>query len=303
MTNKGVIARDFKQNRLLYLMILPVLLFVIIFQYAPIYGVIIAFMNFNPAKGIFNSPWVGWKNFIDFFQSVYFTRILTNTIRISVLYYCFSFPAPIILALLLNELRNKRFKSVIQTITYIPYFISLVVICGIVLEFTAKGGIIHDIVILFGGKNMNLMMRPEAFPVIYTSMTVWMTIGWSSIIYLSALSAIDSNLYEAAVIDGAGRWKQLLYITLPGIFPTFIILLLLAIGTFMDVGFERIILLYNPAIYETADVISSFVYRSGLLQQRFSFSAAVDLFNSVINLFMIIVANALSRKVSGQSLW
>jgi len=299
----NIIRKDFKRNKQLYLMILPVLIFYIIFQYAPIYGIVIAFQDYNLGKGVFHSPWVGFSNFLDFFQGVYFSRVLVNTVLISLYYYIFVFPAPIILALLLNEVRNRYFKSFVQTVSYLPHFVSLVVVCGLVVEFTGKGGLILDIAKLFGAKDMNLLLRPELFRIIYTSLTVWITIGWSSIIYLAALSSIDSALYEASYIDGANRWEQMWHITLPGIAPTIITLLILAIGTFMDVSFEKILLLYNPGIYSTADVISTYVYRTGLIQLKFGYSAAVDLFNSLINLIMIIIANSISRKVCENSLW
>lgn len=298
-----IIAKDFKRNRQIYLMILPVLIFYIIFQYAPIYGIIVAFENYNLSKGVFHSSWVGFSNFISFFQSPYFSRVFLNTIYINIYYFIFVFPSPIILALLLNEVRNRYFKSFVQTVSYLPYFVSLVVVCGLVVEFTAKNGLIYDLARIFGARDMSLLLRPELFRVIYTSLTIWTTIGWSSIIYLAALSSIDSALYEASYIDGANRWKQMRYVTLPGIAPTIVTLLILDIGTIMNVNFEKVLLLYNPSIYSTADVISTYVYRSGLTQLKFGYSAAVDLFNSVINLTMIIIANYISGKISENSLW
>ena len=301
--NGGRIIRDFRRNNQLYFMIIPVLVFYALFQYAPIYGIVVAFENYNVAKGIFHSPWVGFRNFVNFFQSAYFSRVFINTILLSLCYYIFVFPCPIILALLLNEVKNRYFKNIVQTISYLPYFISLVVVCGLVIEFTSKGGLIFDIARFFGAKDISLLLRPELFRVIYTAVTIWTTVGWSSIIYLAALSTIDSALYEAAHIDGAGRWKQMWYITLPGIAPTVTTLLILAIGTFMNIDFEKVLLLYNPGIYSTADVISTYVYRSGLTELKFGYSAAVDLFNSLINLVMIVFANFFSRKISGHSLW
>lgn len=299
----SMLARDFKKNKLIYLMALPVLTYYIIFHYGPMYGVIIAFKNFSPGRGILGSSWVGLQWFIDFFNSYYFERLLRNTLLINILSLIFSFPAPIIFALLLNELRNARFKKTVQTVTYLPHFISLVVICGMIHDFTARDGIINDIIAWFGGERSTMLLRPELFRPIYIISGIWQHVGWDSIIYLAALSGIDPELYQASVIDGANRWKQVIHITLPGIMPTIIILLIMRIGSMMNVGHEKIILLYNASTYETADVISSFVYRKGLLEANYSYSAAVGLFNSVVNFILIIIANWLSRKATETSLW
>lgn len=296
-------AKDFKLNKSLYLMILPVLLFYLIFHYKPMYGAIIAFKDFSPIKGILGSNWIGFKHFYDFFDSYYFWRILKNTLAISISSLIFGFPAPIILALLINELRSKLFSRTIQTITYMPHFISLVVICGLIKEFTADTGIINYVMGLFGGDRVTMLNKPELFVPIYVTSGMWQEIGWGSIIYLASLAGIDPQLYEAATIDGAGRWRQTWNVTLPGIMHTIIILLILRIGNIMNVGFEKIILLYNPVIYETSDVISTFVYRRGILEFSFSFSAAVGLFNSVINCFLLIGANWFSKKFNETSLW
>lgn len=284
-------------------MALPVLAYYIIFHYGPMYGVIIAFKNFSPGRGILGSSWVGFQWFKDFFSSYYFGRLLRNTVLINVLNLIFSFPAPIILALLLNELRHERFKKTVQTVSYLPHFISLVVICGMIHDFTARDGIINDIVEWFGGERKTMLLEPGLFRPIYIISGIWQNVGWDSIIYLAALSGIDQELYEAAVIDGANRWKQTLHITLPGILPTIVILLIMRIGAMMNVGHEKIILLYNSNIYETADVISTFVYRKGLSQANYSYSAAVGLFNSIVNFVLIILANWFSRKATEISLW
>lgn len=284
-------------------MALPVLAYYIIFHYGPMYGVIIAFKNFSPGRGILGSSWVGFQWFKDFFSSYYFGRLLRNTVLINVLNLIFSFPAPIILALLLNELRHERFKKTVQTVSYLPHFISLVVICGMIHDFTARDGIINDIVEWFGGERKTMLLEPGLFRPIYIISGIWQNVGWDSIIYLAALSSIDQELYEAAVIDGANRWKQTLHITLPGILPTIVILLIMRIGAMMNVGHEKIILLYNSNIYETADVISTFVYRKGLSQANYSYSAAVGLFNSIVNFVLIILANWFSRKATEISLW
>nr|WP_246294241.1 ABC transporter permease subunit [Paenibacillus planticolens] len=284
-------------------MMVPVLAYYFIFHYAPMYGALIAFKEYSPMKGILGSPWIGFKNFQDFFGSYYFWRILKNTIVISLYSLVFEFPAPIILALLINEVRSKMFKRVAQTITYMPYFISMVVICGIITDFTNADGVINKIVMAFGYDGQAMLQKPELFRPIYILSEIWQRIGWESIIYIAALMGIDQEQYEAARMDGASRWKQIVYITLPGIMPTIAIMFILRMGNLLNVGFEKIILLYNPVTYETADVISSFVYRKGLLEFGWSYSSAVGLFNSVINLILLITANYISRKVNESSLW
>jgi putative aldouronate transport system permease protein len=304
--NQGVgrtLRGDWQRNYSLYLMVLPVIAFYIIFNYAPMYGAIIAFKNFKPHIGILGSPWVGLKNFIDFFNSFYFIRVLKNTLIISLTYLIFGFPAPIILALLINELKNRFVSRTIQTITYMPHFISLVVICGLIRDFTRDDGIINSFLSMFGWHPVTMLNKPELFVPVYVVSGIWQEIGWGSIIYLAAMMGIDPQLYEAAKIDGAGKFKQILHITIPGILPVIIILLILRIGQMLNVGFEKIILLYNPAIYQTSDVISSFVYRKGLQEFNWSYSAAVGLFNSAINFVLLISANKISKKLKGTSLW
>jgi putative aldouronate transport system permease protein len=296
-------VRDFVLNKYLYLMMVPVLAYYLIFHYAPMYGALIAFKEYSPMKGILGSPWIGFKHFQDFFGSYYFWRILKNTIVISLYSLVFEFPAPIILALLINEVRSKMFKRVAQTITYMPYFISMVVICGIITDFTNADGVINKIMMVFGYDGQAMLQKPELFRPIYILSEIWQRIGWESIIYIAALMGIDQEQYEAARMDGASRWKQIIYITLPGIMPTIAIMFILRMGNLLNVGFEKIILLYNPVTYETADVISSFVYRKGLLEFGWSYSSAVGLFNSVINLILLITANYISRKVNESSLW
>ena len=297
------VSNDFQRNKSLYLLALPVIAFYIIFHYGPMYGAVIAFKSFTPIKGIWGSEWVGFKHFIDFFNSYYFWRVLRNTLTISVTHLMFGFPAPIFLALLINELRNKYFSRTIQTITYMPHFISLVVICGMIKDFTLDTGIVNYALHFFGWHPITMLNEPKLFVPVYVISGIWQEIGWGSIIYLAALMGIDQQLYEAAKIDGAGRFKQTWHITLPGILPVIIVLFILRIGQMLNVGFEKIILLYNPAIYETSDVISSFVYRKGLLEFNWSFSAAVGLFNSVINFTLLISANWLSKRIQGSGLW
>ncbi len=295
--------KDWQKNWKMYFIFLPVLIYYIVFMYGPMYGAIIAFKDFNPADGIWGSPWVGWDNFIKFFDSMYFTRVISNTLIISFSTLIFGFPAPILLALLINELRSKIFTKTVQTITYLPHFISLVVVCGMIKDFTTETGVINDLISLFGGTRTTMLNDPNYFVPIYVISDIWQGIGWGSIIYLAALSGIDAELYEAARIDGAGRWKQTLAITIPCLMPTIITMLLLRLGQMMNIGFEKIILLYNPLTYEKADVIASFVYREGLQNFQYGYSTAVGLFNSVINFILVFGANMLSRKLNDTSLW
>ncbi|MFC4103416.1 ABC transporter permease [Paenibacillus xanthanilyticus] len=295
--------KDWHRNKLLYVMMLPALIYYGIFHYGPMYGAVIAFKEYSPALGIWGSEWVGLANFKDFFEGLYFWRILKNTILISLYTIVFEFPAPILLALLMNELRSHLFRRFVQSVTYMPYFISLIVICGIVKDFTGSGGIVTDAMMFFGGDGKTMLQNPEYFRPIYIVSEIWQRFGWESIIYVAALAGIDQEQYEAARIDGAGRWRQMFNVTLPGIMPTVAIMLILRMGNLLNVGFEKIILLYNSSIYETADVISSYVYRIGLLEFNWSFSASVGLFNSVINLILLVTANYISRKVSQNSLW
>ncbi len=302
-TKKEKIKHDFKINWVVYLMALPIVLYFIIFHYLPMLGIVIAFEDFSPIQGYFKSDWIGFENFEAFFGSYYFGRLLTNTFMISFLTLIFSFPCPIIFALLLNEIVNKPFKKTIQTISYMPYFISLVVIAGLIKSFTAEDGLITAILVGLGGESRDLLSDAKLFRSIYVVSDIWQNVGFGSIIYLAALSSIDPMLYEAAVIDGAGRIRQTWHITLPGISSTIIILLILRMGSLFNVGYEKIILLYSPVTYSTADVISSFTYRKGLLDADFSYSTAVGLFNSVINFSMLLLANFLSRKYSETSLF
>ena len=284
-------------------MALPVVLYFIIFNYIPMAGIVMAFEKFTVKDGIFGSPWVGLKNFTDFFQSYYCFRVIRNTFLLSFYDLIFGFPAPIIFALLLNEVHSRVFKRSVQTISYLPYFISMVVIAGLIIDFTGSGGFITNILQNFGVKNENLLAKAEYFRTIFVSTNIWQNLGFGSIIYLASLSGIDPELYEAAVIDGAGKIKQIWHVTLPGISSTIIILLILRLGVMMTVSFEKVILLYSPITYETADVISSFTYRKGLLEFNYGYSTAVGLFNSVINFILILTANFLSRKYSETSLF
>ena len=297
------LARDLNKNKFRYLIILPVIAYYFIFCYKPMYGAIIAFKDYSPALGIMESPWVGFKHFLAFFDSFYFWRILKNTIVMSLASLIFGFPAPILLALLINEVSNRPYKKFVQTVSYIPHFISLVVVCSMIKEFTMDNGIINDFLALFGFERVTMLNEKQYFVPIYVISNIWQQIGWDSIIYLAALVGVNKELYEAADIDGAGKLKQVFYVTLPCILPTIITMLLLKIGNILNVGYEKIILLYNEATYETADVISSYVYRKGLQEFDWSYSTAVGLFNSVINFTLLIISNKISKKVSETSLW
>lgn len=302
------LKKDLRRNYMAYLIFLPVLIYYLMFAYKPMYGLIIAFKDFTPAKGIIDSPWAdsfGLAHFISFFKSHYFLRLLKNTLVISISSLLITFPLPIIFALLINEVRRQKYKSVVQTLSYMPHFISTVVICSMIHLFVGSEGFITNILknlgVVDGG--ISLLSNEKLFVPIYVISDLWQTIGWSAIIYISALSSIDQELYEAARIDGANRWKQTLHVTLPGIMMTVIMMFILKIGTVMSLGHEKIILLYNPGIYSTADVISSYVYRKGLLQANWSFSTAIGLFNSIINLVLVLTANKICKKKTDMGLW
>ncbi|ALS28543.1 sugar ABC transporter permease [Paenibacillus sp. 32O-W] len=297
------VVKDFRRNSTIYLMLLPVIAFYAVFHYGPLYGIQIAFKNFSAGLGIWNSPWIGLQHFQDFFNGFFFWRILRNTVLLGLYDLIFVFPASIVLALLLNEVRHRVFKRTVQSITYLPHFISVVVVVGMLVDFLAMDGLINQLIVMFGGDPIPFMRLMEWFRTIYISSAVWQGIGWGSIIYLAAISNIDPSLYEAAKVDGAGRWKQALLVTLPGILPTIIILLILRIGSFMALQDEKILLMYNPMTYETADVIGTYVYRKGILEASYSFSAAVGLFNSVINFALLVAANYMSKRFTDTKLW
>lgn len=300
----ALVVKDWKRYKWLYLCFaLPVVAYYIVFKYVPLYGLQIAFRDYKVTRGMWDSAFVGFKHFIDFFDGVYFWRLIGNTLKISIIDLLIGFPMPIIFALLLNEINNKWFKKGIQTITYLPHFVSTVVICGLLVNFAAAEGLFNTIIQMFGGTKSDLLMRNDAFLPIFIGSNIWSGFGWGSILYFSALAGVDQSQYEAAYMDGAKRFQRMLYITIPGIMPTIVIQLILKMGGLMSVGSEKILLLYSPLIYESSDVISTFVYRKGLIDFDFSFSTAVGLFNSIINIAMLIIANRLSRRVSDTSLW
>lgn len=304
--NKPMIKKIIKvliRDKYLYLLLLPAVVYYVLFAYIPMYGNIIAFKDFNPMKGILGSDWVGFKWFLQFFNSIYFGRLIKNTLILSINSLIWGFPLPIIFALMLNEVKDGLFKRLTQTVSYLPHFISIVVVVGIMNNMLDASGMLTSFIHTLTGKEINFLNDESWFRTLYVGSGVWQEFGWSSIIYLAALSGVDPSLYEAAKLDGASRLKQVFYITIPSIMPTIIILLILNVGSILSVGFTKIILMYSPATYSVADVISTYVYRAGLLKAQYSFGAAVDLFNSVANFIILIVVNKISRKVSETSLW
>jgi putative aldouronate transport system permease protein len=294
---------DYQKRKCVYWMLIPVMAYYIVFCYIPMFGQVIAFQNYRPARGILASPWVGLKNFISFFKGPFSGRVIKNTIILSFYDIVFSFPMPIILALLLNELGSGKFKRVAQTITYMPHFISLVIMCGMIVNFTSSHGVITSVLGWFGLPATNLLSKPQYFRAIYTVSTIWKTIGWGSIIYLATLSNVDVNLFEAASIDGAGRFRKIYHIMIPSLVPIIAIQLIMRIGHIMSQGAEKVILLYSPIVYDTADTIASYVYRVGLSEQNYSLAAAVGMFNSLVNLLLLVFANWFSRRFVQESLW
>ncbi len=303
-TKTQILLKDLRRDKALLVMIFPVILYFLLFHYRPMYGVIIAFKRFSPGLGIWGSPWRGFFYFEMFFSSVYFFRLIRNTFLLSLYSLVWGWPFPIGFALILNEIKHKTYKRVIQTISYLPHFISVVIICGMIVSFLSpRLGLLGQIIRFFGGEPVNYLMDAKYFRTIYIASGIWQGFGWGSIIYLAAMSNLNVELYEAAIIDGANRIKRIIYITIPGIAPTIIILLILNLGSLMSVGFEKVLLLYNPATYEVSDVISTFTYRQGLLDLNYSYASAVGLFNSLVNLVLLIIFNYLSRKAFETSLW
>ncbi|MDL2317907.1 ABC transporter permease subunit [Eubacteriales bacterium OttesenSCG-928-A19] len=298
------VIKDYKRNKYLLLMLVPILAYYLVFHYAPMYGALIAFKDYSPRLGVMGSRWVGFKNFENFFNSAQFGRILPNTIKLSLYQILFGFPAPLLLALVLNEVRRPAFKRTVQTISYMPHFISVMVLCGMLVDFCSTNGILTNLVsTLSGTQSKNLLLRPELFRTIYVASGIWQEVGFGSIVYLSALSGIDEQLYEAATIDGASRGRQLWHVTLPGVLPTVTVMFLLRIGRMMNVGYEKVLLLYNASTYETAEIISTYVYKRGMLDMDYSLGAAVDLFNSAINLVLLFSFNWLSKKLTENGLF
>ncbi|MCI5771859.1 MAG: ABC transporter permease subunit [Clostridiales bacterium] len=300
---KGSLIKDLRRHWAAYLMLIPAVVLLFIFSYIPMYGIIIAFKHYKPQLGIWGSPWVGLEHFAKFFTSAHFPVLLRNTLSISVYSLLAGYPCSIILALLLNEVRCAKYKKVVQTISYMPYFISSVVVCGMLKSFLSYDGMFNALNNLMGREPISFLSEPKYFQHIIVWAGVWQGMGWNSIIYMAALSAIDTQLYEAARIDGCGRLRQAWHVTIPGIMPTVIMLLIMSVGSILTVGTDNILLLYNPMTYETGDVFGTYTYRLGIRGGQYDYTAAVGLAETVVGFIMIVVVNWISRKTTEQSLW
>lgn len=287
-----------------YILLLPALAYFLIFCYGPMYGAQIAFRNFNARDGITGSAWVGFAHFERFFRSPYFGSLLRNTFVISIYGLLAGFPLPILLALSLNELKGTKVKKLAQTVTYAPYFISTVVMCGMLIAFlNPNTGIINKLIAALGGEPVPFLSEAALFPSIYVWSGVWQGTGWGSVIYFAALSGVDPQLLEAATLDGATRWQKIWYVNLPALMPTIVIILIMNCGSLLSVGYEKAFLLQNALNLETSEVISTYVYKTGLVSAQYSFSTAIGLFNSVVNLILLVTVNAVSRRIGENSLW
>lgn len=297
------LKKDFRRHISVYALFLPVFAWYILFKYAPLKNLIIAFMDYNVFRGISGSPFVGFKHFQAFFSSYYFWRLIRNTFLLSILDIAFSFPAPVILALMINEVENGKVRKAIQTVSYMPHFISIMVICGMLRDFCSTSGLFNQIRMLFGGKAFNMLSVPELYRTIHIGSGVWQTMGWSSIIYLATISTVDPQQYEAAFLDGANVFQRMLHVTLPALVPIISVQFIMRLGSIMSVGYEKIILLSNSLTLEKADVISSYLYRTGILNGKYSQATAVGIFNSVINILTLVIVNTSLDRLSGNSLW
>lgn len=292
------------RDRYLWLLVLPGVVYFTVFMYAPMIGLAISFESYSPFRGMFAGPWVGFKWFQQFFGSPYFGRLMRNTILLNLYGLFWGFPAPVLFALMLNEVGNRYFKKITQTLSYLPHFVSTVVIIGIVSSLLSPdSGLVNMAIKGMGGTAINFMGMPQWFRTIYIGSGIWQDLGWSCIIYLAALAGIDPQLYEAARIDGAGKLQQIWHVTLPGIMSTIVIMLIMSLGGMFSVGYEKIILMYSTSTYETADVINTYVFRRGIVGSEYSFGTAVGLFQSAINFALVYLVNRLSRKISEISLW
>ena len=301
---KQSFIQGIKSSRALYLLLLPSFIIFLLFTYYPMYGVIIAFKDFSPAQGILGSPWVGFKNFIQYFNSYQFWPTIRNTIVISLYTIVVTFPLPVFLALMCNQIRARRFKKFFQVSTYLPHFISTVVMCGMIILFLSPStGIIAKLAGIFGFTLPNLMGSASAFPSIYVWTEAWQHVGWDSILYIATLSAIDPTLYEAATMDGASKWKRMIHIDIPALLPTATIMFILRMGSVMSVGFEKIYLLQNTLNSSTSEIISTYVYKMGIQKAQYSYTTAIGLFNSLINIALLLIVNRISKKAADISLF
>lgn len=303
MKPKQHIIKQIKHSKYLYLIFLFPLLYYVVFHYAPMYGVIVSFKDYNIVKGIWGSPWAGLKHFEKFVKDPYFWKVVRNTFLMSFYNILWGFPVPILLAIMLNEVKHAKFKRVIQSISYLPHFISTVVLCGMLVNLLSTDGLLNQLVRNLGGKSVQFLMYPQYFRTIYVSSSIWQSAGWTSIIYLAALTGIDPEILDAATIDGANRLQRIKHVTIPAITPTISTMLIMNLGRMMNLGYEKVLLLYNGSTYETADIISTYVYRRGILGNSFSYATAVGLFRSVIGIVLLVMANKVSRKLSETSLW
>ena len=305
LTIRQCIARELRKNKYLYLMLIPVIAFYILFKYGPMMNIVIAFEDFKMIKGISGSKWVGLKNFVKFFQLKDCWRLIRNTLLLSVYSILFHFPVPIILALMINEMKHPRARKIVQTISYMPHFISMVVVCSLIRNFVSGSGVINSLISVLNPRwtSPNLLTVAGYYRPIHILSSMWQEVGWDSIIYLAALSCVDPQLYEAAYIDGAGRMQRILRVTLPGLAPTITVQFIMRVGRVMSVGYEKILLLYNPGIYETADVISTYMYRYGLLGSNYGVGAAVGVFNTLISLLILVTVNTCFKRFTEDSLW
>lgn len=300
---KGLKLKKILTNYQLYLFLLPALIYFIVFHYVPMYGVLIAFKDFVATKGIMGSPWVGLKHFERFFDSYQFWSLIKNTLGLSVTQLVVGFPLPIFLALMLNQMRSEKSKRFVQTVVYAPHFISVVVLAGMIYVFFSNNGLINNMILMFGGDPISFMAKPEWFKPLYIASGVWQETGWAAIIYLAALAGVSPELHEAAIMDGANKWQRIFHVDIPAIMPTAVILLILSVGSIMNIGFEKAYLLQTPMNQPSAEIIPTYVYKMGLQQAQYSFAAAVGLFNAVINLLLLVAVNKFAKRLSGTGLW
>ena len=301
-----IVTRRINRNWQLYLMLVPVIAFFAIFCYGPMYGILLAFKKYQVLKGIIGSPWANpwYKHFLEFFNSPYFQRVLTNTVVVSLESLLFGFPLPILLALMINEVHNTKYKKFVQNVTYAPHFLSTLVLVGMIRAFVNSDyGIINIAIRKLGGEGYNWLQKASLFRPIYIGSGIWQNIGWDSIIYIAALAGIDPQLHEAAMMDGATRMQRIWHINIPGILPTMVILLILNSGHIMNVGFEKVFLMQNDLNMSTSDVISTYSYRIGIDSAKYELATAIGLFNSVVNCALLLIVNGFSRKLSETSLW
>ncbi|MCM3727395.1 ABC transporter permease subunit [Neobacillus cucumis] len=301
--NKKSRVKRILENYELYLFLLPAIIYFIVFQYVPMYGVLIAFKDFTPSLGILGSPWVGFEHFERFFHSYQFWDLIKNSLGLSIFQLIIGFPMPIIIALLMNQMIHEKYKRFVQTVIYAPHFISIVVLAGMMFVFFSDKGLINSAVTLFGGKAIAFMSEPSWFKPLYIGSGVWQETGWACIVYLAALAGVSPEIHEAATMDGANKWQRILHVDIPAIMPTAIILLILSVGNLMNIGFEKAYLMQTPLNQPAAEIIPTYVYKVGLQQAEYSFGAAVGLFNSIINLILLFIVNKTAKKFSGSGLW